>query len=111
MLMVVPDESETAARAAAVAGEGERESRTAEAAEFIRPARSRRDLPTRARDARCARYLVAEHEAERTTVACREREPPRSGEVRRVGKFRHHGRERTALQRLFHGEQRIDRTL
>src|ERR1044072_2382398 len=100
--MMIPNESPGAAWAAAIARQTERESGAAKSAELIRDARCSRDLPACARDAwRCAR-LVTQQQPDAAAVPGGKRKPPCRGQIRRIGEFRHHGRECAALERLFH---------
>src|SRR5258708_8833913 len=108
--MMIPNESPGAAWAAAIARQRERESGAASAGELIGHAWCGSDLPARARDTWGVARLVTQQKGDAAAVPGGKRKPPCRGQVRRIGKFRHHGRERAALERLFHREQRIDRT-
>ena len=107
--MVIPRNCPPAARSAPVSCQRENESGAAEAAELVRLAGRGRDLPARMRGARRIAGLVMQQQAERTALAGRKRQPPRRGEINLAVQFRDHGRQRAALERLLHGEQRIDR--
>src|SRR6185295_6497835 len=106
--MVIPRNCPPAAGSAPVSCQRENESGAAEAAELVRLAGRGRNLPARMRGARRIAGLVMQQQAERTALARRKRESPRRGEINLAMQFRDHGRQRAALERLLHGEQRID---
>src|SRR5258708_2802527 len=111
--MMIPCDGPAAGAAAAILGQRQSESGTAQPAESIGTARRRRNLPAGFRRTGERRRTVTKQKSVTTTLARGERQTPRRREICNrsvIRQFGNHARQRMAFERLFHRPERIERT-